>query len=357
VAEYEYKNIFTLPPSYMEKTVVITAEATDLFGNVTTMEPTTFKVNVLPEELYLVGGATDAGWDETNPIAFKNTGEGTFEVIANLYDTGYGFKFIGGKDWDHGVWGFETEVAELLVDGYTGTLYQDGGSANIPPVADPGLYKITVDIENLAFTINKVTFPDNLFLVGGSCAAGWSENAALPFKKLDIGKFRIFTYLVADDGGVKFLPQLGSWDNDWGMNPDTPGALMVDGEDNVAIDEDGFYAIEVDFNAMTYELVKMQFGIIGDFNSWGTADLMTYVPAKDNYEFTIAQEFTATGTFKFKWDDPSDWKYNFGAPTEAGELSGEAVLDGKNIKITEIGTYDIVLNLDPAGYTYSVTKR
>ena len=356
IAEYEYQNIFTLPTNYMGKTLVIKAEATDLLGNKAEMTPATFKVNVLPEELYLIGGTTEAGWEPADAIAFNNTGEGKFELIATLLSDGYGFKFIGAKDWNHGVWGFETEVSELLVDGYTGTLFESGGSANIPPVADPGLYKITVDIENLTFSINKITFPDNLFLVGGSTPAGWSENDALPFKKLDLGKFRIYTYLVAADGGLKFLPQKGSWNNDWGMNPDKPGALMVEGEANVPVAEDGFYSIEVDFNAMTYELVKMTFGIIGGFNGWVDITPMTFNPVKGNYQFTTTQAFTTAGEFKFKWDG-SDWSYNFGSPTVAGELSGEATFGGENIKISEIGTYDIVLNLDPEGYTYSVTKK
>lgn len=356
LADYEYRNVFTLPAGYSAKTVVIQAEATDLFGNKTMMEPTTFKVNVLPEELYIIGGATEAGWEPADAIAFNKTGEGTFEVVTTLLADGYGFKFISAKDWAHGVWGFETAMDELLPDGYSGSLFEGTGSQNISPAKEAGLYRIVVNIETLSFSIHKITYPTELFLVGGSSEAGWDQNAAIPFNKLDVGKFRIFTYLVAADGGVKFLPQLGDWANDWGMKPDTPGSLMVEGEENVPVSEDGFYVINIDFEAMTYELLKMEFGIIGDFNGWGSTVAMNYVPTKGNYEFTTTQEFAA-GTFKFKWNG-DNWDYNFGAPANGGEApSGEAVHGGDNIKISEAGTYDVVLNLNPAGYTYSVVKK
>lgn len=131
LAEYEYANLFTLPINYTAKTVVIKAEAIDLFGNKTAMEPATFKVNVLPEELYLIGGATDAGWEPVDAIQFNRVGEGKFELVANLKSDGYGFKFISAKNWDHGIWGFEAESSELLDDGYEGKLFEGAASQNI----------------------------------------------------------------------------------------------------------------------------------------------------------------------------------------------------------------------------------
>lgn len=356
IAEYNYNNIFTLPTSYSAKSVTIKAEAIDLFGNTTEMDPATFKVNVLPEELYLIGDATEAGWVEDDAIAFTKTGEGTFEVITTLLGTEYGFKFISAKDYDHGVWGLETESSNLIPDGYVGDLFEGTDSKNIPPVEDPGLYKITVDIENLTFSVNKVTFPDELFLVGGSSPAGWDEKNPLPIKKLDVGKFRIFTYLTQAGDGVKLLVEK-DWAGAWGMKENEEGTLITGGEKNIPVAEDGFYAMEIDFTTMSYKFVKMLFGICGDVNGWGTPILMDYNEAiNGNYTFTITQNFEAAGNFKFKWDG-DQWAYNFGAPTSAGELSGEAVFDGKNINIPSDGTYDIVLNLDPDGYTYSVTKQ
>lgn len=245
--EFVYEYTINIPGGYSEKTVDMYAQATDLFGNITTMEPAVFKVDPLPQQLYLVGGSSIAGWDQT---------------------------------------------------------------------------------------------------------------VATPFEKLeDEGKFRIYTYLVAADGGIKFLPELGSWNNDWGMAPGEPGKLQVEGEDNVTVPEDGFYAVNVDFTTLTYELVKMNFGIIGAFSGWGDTKLMNFNEVKGNYTFTLTQIFNDPGEFKFKWDRVDDWSYNFGAPTNAGELSGEAVFNGENIKIPEVGTYAIELNLDPEGYTYSVVKQ
>ena len=74
---YDYTKTVTLPASYRNKTIAIQMALTDLVGNVTTNSdaPFVFKVNVLPETLYLVGGATEAGWTETAAIPFTKVGE------------------------------------------------------------------------------------------------------------------------------------------------------------------------------------------------------------------------------------------------------------------------------------------
>lgn len=53
----------------------------------------------LPEHLYLIGDATDAGWDLSKAVEMKREGP-AYQVEANLYRKGDGFKFITKKQWD-----------------------------------------------------------------------------------------------------------------------------------------------------------------------------------------------------------------------------------------------------------------
>lgn len=52
----------------------------------------------LPERLYLIGDATDAGWDLSKAVEMKREGA-AYQVEANLYRKGEGFKFITEKRW------------------------------------------------------------------------------------------------------------------------------------------------------------------------------------------------------------------------------------------------------------------
>lgn len=80
---------------------------------------------------------------------------------------------------------------------------------------------------------------------------------------------------------------------------------------------------------------------------------MTLEPMdKGSYKWVLKNTPVLAGGLKFK-TDASSWDYNFGGTG----LSGEAVLDGGNITITEAGNYDIELDLTPGNYIYSIVKK
>src|SRR5690606_10670235 len=97
------------------------------------------------------------------------------------------------------------------------------------------------------------------FLVGGSTSAGWEPSAALSMKlykndddDVSKDKFEIFTYLVAADGGFKFLPSQAGWDGGLGMASE--GKLTAEaGDNNLTVTEDGFYRLRIDRELLTYE--------------------------------------------------------------------------------------------------------
>ena len=184
--------------------------------------------------LYSVGSHN--GWNNGDATQqFYSSGNGVFTRVQT-FDAGAEFKLIPTSgSWD-GDWAENPESA--------GKLVQDGES-NIP-VTNAGTYMINIDFNTLSFTLTEI--PDNLFLVGSP--NGWDNATAPAFTKLSEGVFEISQTLLSSDI-FKFLPTLGSWDNDWGENPAYPGMLVRDGENNVNSPGDGTFNITVDFTKGT----------------------------------------------------------------------------------------------------------
>ena len=204
-----------------------------------------------------------------------------------------------------------------------------------------------------------ITFTEGdpvFYLVGGSTSAGWEPTAAIPMKlytddenDTSKDKFEIFVYLVAGDGGFKFLPTQAGWDGGLGLA--SPGMLTAtDGADNVTVEEDGFYRLRMDREALTYEATKTSWGIIGAATpgGWDADTDMTFEGGKGSYTWSITTNLNP-GEFKFRAND--DWEINMGG-TEAGLTQ-----DGPNLVIADAGNYTITMTLNPQGYTARIVKN
>ncbi len=193
----------------------------------------TFDLRLISETLFMVGSHN--GWNNADATQdFYTSGNGVFTRIQR-FDAGAEFKMIPTSgSWD-GDWGEDPANA--------GSIIQDGES-NIT-ITDAGIYKVTIDFETLTFTLTN-GIPEDLFLVGSH--NGWDNSTAGAFTKTQEGVFTITQTLTASDE-FKFLPTLGSWDNDWGIDGD--GMLIRDGESNVTSTGDGTFVITVDFRKGT----------------------------------------------------------------------------------------------------------
>ncbi|MCK5787397.1 MAG: SusE domain-containing protein [Chlamydiia bacterium] len=230
-------------------------------------------------------------------------------------------------------------------DGTTDGLKEDGDAI----ATENAVYKIILDLENMKFTLEKSSFPNNLYLVGSH--NGWDNTTASENKNFLNGTYEVYQY---NDAAFecKWLPQLGAWDNDLGDDPANPGSIIVDGENNVAIPEGGFWYIKADLATATWESKKTEWGIIGDSTpgSWDSQTNFTDFDAATN-TFTMEAELTAK---ELKFRGTSDWSLNYGG----NGLNGEPIAGGDNIKIPEDGTYSITLTLGHGGnYSYSIVKK
>ncbi len=149
------------------------------------------------------------------------------------------------------------------------------------------------------------------------------------------------------EAGTKFKFALGSWDTNWG-DDGNDGTLDAGGAD-IAVAEEGFYKIDADLNALTYTIVKTNWGLIGSStpNGWDSDMDMTY--DADENAWIITADLVA-GEIKFRAND--DWAINY------GDTGANAILDagGDNIAIAQNGTYLIKMYLDRPDYTYYIEK-
>src|SRR5699024_6983466 len=109
----------------------------------------------------------------------------------------------------------------------------------------------------------------------------------------------------------------------------SPGMLTgTDGADNLTVEEDGFYRLRMDREALTYEAIKIDWGIIGEATpgGWDADTDMTFEGGKGSYTWSITTNLKP-GEFKFRANDA--WEINMGG-TEAS-LSP----DGPNLVIAD----------------------
>ncbi|MEH0156776.1 SusF/SusE family outer membrane protein [Limibacter armeniacum] len=218
--------------------------------------------------------------------------------------------------------------------------------------------KYTVSFDTYSFEMELLTpYPQELYLVGGSSAAGWAPESALPFTQVSEGVFSIIADLTVSGDGVKFLPTLGSWDGDWGMKEGEPGSLVQEGEANVTIESDGKYQIAVNFVTETYAIKPVvtstlpdELYLVGGSTpaDWNEGNALPFTKT-DEGKFRIFTPITVDGFgFKFlptlgAWD--GDWGMLDGA-------SGVLEQDGEqNVTVAEDGFYMIEVNFVDNIYT------
>lgn len=233
-----------------------------------------------------------------------------------------------------------------------------GNNIVIPDTLADGFYKITFNDRSLNYSIElvRLPFPSEAFLVGGSTPAGWDPSSSLPFESTGEGYFELFAPLTVAGDGFKFL-QMQDWAGDWGAEPGTTnvtdgqvtGNLLQDGEENVVIETDGFYRINLNFVDKNYAVTPSMWGVIGSATPGGW-DSDTDMTLSGDYTWTLTVDLVV-GEIKFREND--GWDVNFGDSNADGSLDN----GGDNIAITEAGNYTIEMSLAPEGYSYTITKN
>lgn len=180
-----------------------------------------------PDNLYLVGGSTSAGWDPSSSVLFVNNGDGTFEMYTYLTVAGDGFKFLEVQDWA-GDWG----------KGADGELLQEGES-NVT-VPNDGFYRIIVDFNTATYSVTET----NWGIIGSATPNGWGDPDTDMVHSGTKGDYTWTVDVTLTDGEIKFRANDG-WDINFG-DDGADGSLEY-GAANITVSA-GTYTITLDLD-------------------------------------------------------------------------------------------------------------
>ena len=243
-------------------------------------------------------------------------------------------------------------MAYLRVTASVGDATDSNGSS---VVSEPQEIKIT-----MVETEGEVPAP--MLAVPGQYQ-GWNPEGAPLIAASAAGQtdFEGFIYMdinEADNQGFKFVEGVDGvykWGNpDWGKSDD--GVLVIEGESNITVDEDGLYFIQADTGAGTYSTTLMSLGLIGSATPTGWDSDTDFVYDAENNVLSLDINLTNGGEYKVRAND--GWDIEF--PGQFGpDSDGDGFLDTKNGNFTHegaTGNYRVTLDVFTARkYTLKVT--
>ena len=268
-------------------------------------------------------------------LADNNTANG---IIFPVTFDGVHSKTYGGTTFiAHAAVGGSMSAADFGLDGGWGGIRTTSAIVNKFPAVGGGSVIVAPNPGNTTYPV--------IYVPGGY--QGWTPATAnqLASRNND-NTYEGYIYFPADQKEFKIT--LGpDWSNNLG-DDGANGTLEPNGA-NLSVAEAGFYKFNVDLTALTYTLLKTDWGLIGSATAdgWNSDQNMTYDAVEGIW--TITANLVA-GEVKFRAND--DWGLNYGddgvnALLEAG---------GQNIAIPSVGTYTIKLYLDKPDYTYSIDR-
>ena len=182
----------------------------------------------------------------------------------------------------------------------------------------------------------------------GSGLANWSPDKSPQVISTitNPDKLEGYVYMANTKNEWKFATQ-PNWD---GPNYGAGSAGNLDPNGGNMSSPQGYYKINADAKALTYNAIATVWGVIGSASpqGWDDETPLTYNPASKTWRGVL--HLTAA---EFKFRANHNWDYNYGSDAADGKLSA----GGKNIPVTVESDYTFELNLSkPNAYTY-ITNR
>ncbi len=198
-------------------------------SNTIQLSATTYKVPpkiVPPAHLYIVGSATNGGWNNPVPVPSQE--------LARVDETTYMgvFQMSGGNEYlllpVNGDWSHKYAVSNTVPPAAGGDFNYDDPH-NFAGPATSGMYLIVVDFQRGKYTLTPYAgpmLPTDLFMVGDATPGGWNNPVPVPsqqFTRLNSVQFELTLPITADKQYL-FLPVNGDWSHKYAVaNTGLPG--------------------------------------------------------------------------------------------------------------------------------------
>ena len=314
----------------------------------------TFQVKAIPvapvidEGYYLVGDMckteeVENGWSIEAAKAFKHSDRDVYDdpIFTLTFETKEAnqyWKIIPKKNidagtlWADGVVGPKVDGNESM----TGLLTSDGPGAG--KIAEPGKYKLTLNMMDYSYTIEPVNYDPFIYFIGST--DGWGSNdQKLALVDEDKGTYTGYVY-IADPNGAgfefKFQREQGNWDTAIGASNFVAfkGAAIGVKNGNLGVNAgEGVYYIDVNLSEGTIEATKIEsMGMVGKFQGW---DVLAPVPMTWNAE-EYCFEATNVGVTAdgWKFSVNKDWPINLGGSIDNLKQDGaNLTVAGNTVKL------------------------
>ena len=320
----------------------------------------TFQVKAIPvapvieEGYYLVGDMFNVkdvddvlvfdGWNNVSAKqAFKHSDKDVYDdpIFTLTFETTKAdqyWKIIPKKNgdagtiWAAGVVGPKENGSESM----TGLLTSDNPGAG--KIAEPGKYKLTLNMMDYSYTIEPVNYDPFIYFIGSTDA--WSSSdQKLALVDEDKGTYTGYVY-IADPNGAgfefKFQREQGKWEKAIDANTFVAfkGAAIGVKNGNLGVNAgEGVYYIDVNLSEGTIEATKIEsMGMVGKFQGW---DVLTPVPMTWNAE-EYCFEATNVGVTAdgWKFSVNKDWPINLGGSIDNLEQDGaNLTVAGNTVKL------------------------
>lgn len=212
---------------------------------------------------------------------------------------------------------------------------------NFSFVGTPGAYDIVLNTLEKSITLVAVVAPDNLYAVGSM--VGWNADNAIQCHNNGDNTFSVVLNLTATDE-FKFLETVGSWEGDWGEDPNNPGHLIQVDEVNIKSPGTGWYLVDVNFNTLEYTITAVNnLYLVGTVTNpaWTPSAALPMTKGSTGV-YSIILSLDAGAEFKFLPTN-TGWDGDFGEDPNHPHMGYNG--DGeKNIVVETAGDYVISYN-------------
>ena len=319
----------------------------------------TFQVKAIPvapvieEGYYLVGDMFNVkdlddvvvydGWNNVSAKqAFKHSDKDVYDdpIFTLTFETTKAdqyWKIIPKKNGDAGTIWAEGVVGPKVDgdDSMTGLLTNADPKAG--KIAEPGKYKLTLNMMDYSYTIEPVNYDPFIYFIGST--DGWgSSDQKLALVDEDKGTYTGYVY-IADPNGAglqfKFQRVAGSWDNQ--INADTfvsfSGAATNE-NGNIGVNAgEGVYYMDVNLSEGTITATKVEsMSMVGDFQNWNIVGPTPMTWNAEEYCFEATNAGVTDGGWKFVVN--KGWSINLGGSINNLEQDGaNLTVAGDKIKL------------------------
>ena len=315
----------------------------------------TFQVKAIPvapvidEGYYLVGDMFNAegvdGWNTVSAKqAFKHSDKDVYDdpIFTLTFETKEAnqcWKVIPKKNidaetfWAAGVVGPKIDGDDSM----TGLL--TNADAKAGKIAEPGKYRLTLNMMDYSYTIEKVMYDPFIYFIGSTDAWG-SSDQKLALVDDEKGTYTGYIYLADPNNAgfeFKFQRVAGSWDNAIGASNFVTfkdAAIDANNGNNLGVNAgEGVYYMDVNLSEGTISATKVEsMGMVGQFQGWDKEAPvpMTWNAEEYCFEATMAG-VTADG---WKFIVNKDWPINLGGSIDNLEQDGaNLTVAGNTIKL------------------------